>query len=152
ASSILFVVGRSDTGDLEAQIRGSRHAWDVRLISVDSLFRLVVLKESVDNPQIIQQICEILIPKEFTRLDHIVDIVFLAAEDAKEESDEVEILPDQIEVDPSKEAFVGSERKPFTRSRVSVKFNEACAERFGRVKNVALKRKTKTMYEAEEHN
>ena len=33
-SSILLVVGRSDTGDLEAQVRGSRHAWDVRLISV----------------------------------------------------------------------------------------------------------------------
>jgi hypothetical protein len=29
-SSILIVVGRQDTGDLEAQIRGSRHAWDVR--------------------------------------------------------------------------------------------------------------------------
>ena len=27
-SSVLIVVGRDDTGDLEAQIRGSRHAWD----------------------------------------------------------------------------------------------------------------------------
>ncbi|MBM3977236.1 MAG: hypothetical protein FJ299_09635, partial [Planctomycetes bacterium] len=34
-SSILIVVGREDTGDLEAQIRGSKYAWDVRLISVD---------------------------------------------------------------------------------------------------------------------
>jgi hypothetical protein len=40
-SSILIVVGREDTGDLEAQIRGSRHAWDVRLISVDALLRLM---------------------------------------------------------------------------------------------------------------
>src|SRR5579864_8923739 len=36
-SSILIVVGREDTGDLEAQIRGSQHAWDIRLISVDGL-------------------------------------------------------------------------------------------------------------------
>ncbi|MEB3174177.1 MAG: hypothetical protein VKN60_03160, partial [Cyanobacteriota bacterium] len=35
-SSILIVVGRKDTGDLEAQIRGSRYGWDFRLISVDS--------------------------------------------------------------------------------------------------------------------
>lgn len=28
-SSVLLIVGRFDTGDLEAQIRGSRHAWDV---------------------------------------------------------------------------------------------------------------------------
>ena len=34
-SSILIVVGRQDTGDLEAQVRGSRHAWDMRLISID---------------------------------------------------------------------------------------------------------------------
>ena len=40
-SSILIVVGRQDTGDLEAQIRGSRHAWDIRLVSVDSLIRLM---------------------------------------------------------------------------------------------------------------
>jgi hypothetical protein len=38
-SSILIVVGRQDTGELEAQIRGSRHAWDIRLISADALLR-----------------------------------------------------------------------------------------------------------------
>lgn len=27
-SEALIIVGRSDTGDLEAQVRGSRHAWD----------------------------------------------------------------------------------------------------------------------------
>jgi hypothetical protein len=43
-SSILIVVGRQDTGDLEAQIRGSRHAWDVRLISVEALRRFDVLE------------------------------------------------------------------------------------------------------------
>lgn len=36
-SSILIVVGRKDTGDLEAQVRGSKHAWDIRIISVDAL-------------------------------------------------------------------------------------------------------------------
>ncbi len=46
-TSILIVVGRQDTGDLEAQIRGSRHAWDIRMISVDALLRLMVIKESV---------------------------------------------------------------------------------------------------------
>lgn len=36
-SSILLVVGRKDTGDLEAQIRGSKHAWGTRIISAESL-------------------------------------------------------------------------------------------------------------------
>ena len=30
ASSMLLIVGRQDTGDLEARIRGSRHAWDIQ--------------------------------------------------------------------------------------------------------------------------
>jgi hypothetical protein len=49
SSSILYVVGRSSTGDLEAQVRGSRHAWDIRLISVDALFRLVKIKEELED-------------------------------------------------------------------------------------------------------
>ena len=32
-SSILIVVGRNDTSDLEAQIRGSRHAWEGNNVS-----------------------------------------------------------------------------------------------------------------------
>jgi hypothetical protein len=41
--SVLIVVGREDTGELEAQVRGSRHAWDIRLISADALAKLVQL-------------------------------------------------------------------------------------------------------------
>jgi hypothetical protein len=83
-SSILIVVGRQDTGDLEAQIRGSRHAWDVRLISVDALLRLMFVKERVDDPATIRRIGDILKPREFTRLDDIVDVVFSTAEEAAE--------------------------------------------------------------------
>lgn len=143
-SSILFVVGRDDTGDLEAQIRGSRHAWDIRLISIESLLRLVLLKESVDDPQIIERICEILIPKEFTRLDHIIDIVFFTAEDAKQETDDIDV--------PSPEPVPGREHKPFTRDEQSVKFNEACAHRFGELNTVQMVRKSRTSFQAAEQD
>lgn len=85
ASSILLIVGRQDTGDLEAQIRGSRLAWDIRIISVDALLRLLAIKEEVEDPTIIQRIHSILIPREFTRLDEIVDVLFSATEDIKQE-------------------------------------------------------------------
>ena len=78
-------MGRKDTGDLEAQIRGSRHAWDMRLISVDALLRLMLLKQQVEDPTIIQRIYDLLIPREFTKLDEIVEIVFFTAEDIIEE-------------------------------------------------------------------
>jgi hypothetical protein len=38
-ASILIVVGREDTGALEAQVRGSRYAWEMRLISVERLIK-----------------------------------------------------------------------------------------------------------------
>jgi hypothetical protein len=82
-SSILIVVGREDTGDLEAQIRGSKHAWDVRLISMDSLVHLLRLKEDLEDPSIINRIHNILVPREFTKLDEIIDLVFSVTEDVK---------------------------------------------------------------------
>ncbi len=84
-SSILVVVGRQDTGDLEAQIRGSRHAWETRVISVEALLRMLNLKEAVEDPSLLARIHEILIPKEFTRLDPIVEIAFAAVADVKQE-------------------------------------------------------------------
>ncbi len=83
-SSTLIVVGRKDTDDLEAQIRGSKYAWDMRLISVDALIRLMLLKQEVEDPNIIKRISDILIPREFTKLDEIIEILFTTAEDIKE--------------------------------------------------------------------
>src|SRR5271163_586215 len=68
-SSILIVVGREDTGELEAQVRGSRHAWDIRLISADALIKLVQLKEDADAPDTGRKIRSLLAPMEYTRLD-----------------------------------------------------------------------------------
>lgn len=82
-SSVLIVVGRDTTVDLEAQIRGSRHAWDVRLISIEALLRLLSLKEELEDPMIVRRIHEILIPREFTKLDEIVGLLFSAASDLR---------------------------------------------------------------------
>lgn len=82
-SSILLVVGRADTGDLEAQIRGSRHAWEARLISVDALIELMRLKENLEEPFVVQKIRDILVPQEFTKVDGIIDIAFATAEDVR---------------------------------------------------------------------
>jgi hypothetical protein len=91
-SSILIVVGRQDTGDLEAQIRGSRHAWDIRLLSTDSLLNLLSLKETLNDTKTIQQINELLKPKEYTRIDKLIELIFLTSKDLKlEESVEVDV-------------------------------------------------------------
>ena len=80
-SSILIVVGRQDTGVLEAQIRGSQHAWDIRLLSTDSLLKLLSLKETLNDTKTIQQINELLKPKEYTRIDKLIELIFLTSKD-----------------------------------------------------------------------
>ncbi|WFU21018.1 hypothetical protein QA649_23130 [Bradyrhizobium sp. CB1717] len=82
-SSILILVGRQDTGELEAQIRGSRHAWDIRVISADSLLKLIQLKENSDDSETGRKIRSLLTPMEFTRLDSLVDVMFTTATDVE---------------------------------------------------------------------
>lgn len=81
--TILLVVGRDDTGELEAQVRGSRYAWDVRLISTDALYKLVEIKEGAENSDTLEKIRGILIPVEYTRVDRMVDVLFTAAKDVE---------------------------------------------------------------------
>lgn len=80
-SSILIAVGRQDTGDMEAQIRGSQHAWDIRLISVDALLRLAEVKEQLNDWATSNKINQLLRPVEYTRLDGIVELLFATKQD-----------------------------------------------------------------------
>jgi len=84
-SSILIIVGRDDTGELEAQIRGSKYAWDIRIISTDSLIKLLRIKESLSDESTAQKISIALRPYEFTRIDSLIDLLFLAIKDVEVE-------------------------------------------------------------------
>ena len=133
-SSMLLIVGRQDTGDLEAQIRGSRYAWDIRIISVDALLRLLSIKEEVEDPLIIQRIHNILIPREFTRLDEIADILFSTKEDLKQEE---EITTEDEEI-----VKIKSKGKRFT----PVRFHDACLSRIQEYLNVTLLKRSKSQF------
>ena len=84
-ASMLVVVGREDTGALEAQVRGSRYAWDMRLISVERLIKLVQIKEKSDDPTTLTQIRQLLRPFEYTKIDRIIDVIFTTAVDVEEQ-------------------------------------------------------------------
>lgn len=94
ASSILIVVGRQDTGELEAQIRGSRHAWDVRVISAEALIKLVLLKENTEAAETGLKIRSLLTPVEYTRLDRMVDVMFTTVTDVDEAQLTDEVAPE----------------------------------------------------------
>lgn len=81
--SSLLVVAEEETEELEAQVRGSRSAWELRLLGVDALFKLLSIRESLDDDTIERQIQAVLVPQEFTRLDKIIDLVFATKEDTE---------------------------------------------------------------------
>lgn len=93
ASSTLIVVGREDTGALEAQVRGSRYAWEMRLISVEGLIKLVQIKEKSDDPTSLLQIRQLLQPFEYTKIDKIIDVIFTTAADVESQQATEQQLP-----------------------------------------------------------
>lgn len=90
-SSILIVVGNQNTDSIEAQVRGSKYAWDIRLISVDGLIKLMKLKETVEDITISNKIWDILTPQDYTKVDKIIDLVFSTAEEADLSSEILEV-------------------------------------------------------------
>lgn len=81
ASGVLLVVARTDTGSLEAQVRGSKHAWAMRIIGLEALIKLVSVKEGSMSEEVVTRIHSLLLPIEYTCVDRIVDIVFTTTED-----------------------------------------------------------------------
>jgi hypothetical protein len=137
-SSILVIVGREDTGELEAQIRGSRYAWDVRLISIDALLRLMKIRQDLDSPSVEARIRAVLVPREYTRVDEIIDLVFSTAEEILEEAppelaneDEADTTPEQKEVK--------NRDKP-------VSFNLACVDKIAKHFEVELTKQSRVVF------
>jgi hypothetical protein len=124
-SSTLIIVGRQDTGDLEAQVRGSKHAWTTRIISADSLAKLVSLKENAELDSV-SKIHDLLIPFEYTRLDKIIEIAFAVAEDTTNAA-ELEQTPD---IDGPETAPIDPATPPGTR----VPYSPTPSEILGRIR------------------
>ena len=122
-SSILIIVGRQDTGDLEAQIRGSKHAWDIRLLSSDSLVKLLTLKETLNDTKTMQQINEILKPNEYTKIDKLIDLIFLTSQDIQLNNTQ-ESYDDDESGDDSDDALKRDNKK-----QEHVSFNDQCIKK-----------------------
>lgn len=142
--SMLIVVGRQPTGELEAQIRGSRHAWDIRLISVDGLNRLVELKQEAENPSVGKKIRSLLVPTEYTKLDGLIDVLFDTAEDAKTTAAEV-----VAEDEDANETSNGEKVKgiwQFTPAKLIQQKREKIISALGQREKINLVRKSRALY------
>lgn len=138
-SSILIVVGRQDTGDLEAQIRGSRHAWDIRLISTDSLIKLLNLRENLNDTKTLQQINEVLKPLEYTRIDKLIDLIFLTSKDVKLDEDPEEEIQSIVKTKPTAAEIDEKKFKP-------VSFHTSCVEMISKHLDLNLVKQSKISF------
>jgi len=132
--SILLVVGRDDTGGLEAQIRGSRYAWDMRVISIDALLHLMALKQTLDDPATVSKIASVLVPQEFTKLDGIVDLVFTTAKEAEEAANPEE---------PNTQIHEGGKKQP---KFIPVSFHDDCVKRIESHLHISLIKDSRSIY------
>lgn len=137
-SSILLIVGRKDTGGLEAQTRGSRHAWDVRIISVDALLKLMRVKENLSDLSTVSKIQEILKPLEYTRVDHLIDIIFTTTEDLQADDADAE-LDDDFSEDTAKV------------QSIPVKYHEECVSRISEYLKIPLVKQGRCTYTNANH-
>ncbi len=139
-SAILLVVGRQDTGDLEAQVRGSRHAWDIRLISAEALTKLVTLKEAGDD-ETADMIRNLLVPREYTRLDDLIDLLFVTTEDIRTP---VETEPDRDDADRAKRP--SKDRRYLTDRHALDSARDQIMRAFGRKYDKKFLKKSKSQY------
>jgi len=128
-ASILIVVGRDNTEDLEAQIRGSRYAWDIRIISAKALCNLVDLKVKSEEQETTEKVRNILRPIEYTRLDELIDIVFTAVKDVDYDAEMANQIPDEDE--PGTPEYAG-EGKYQTQQHTPAEIRDAVCKRAAR--------------------
>ena len=76
----------------------------MRLISIDALLRLLSVKEDLENPNIVRQIQDILIPREFTKLDDVIEFLFSTAADLRPEVEPEESVVESSSDGPEAEA------------------------------------------------
>lgn len=158
-SSILIVVGREDTGELEAQIRGSRHAWDVRVISAESLIKLVLLKENTEAEETGLKMRSLLTPIEYTRLDRMVDVMFATVTDAEDEvqpegqaSASVSATSGEAEIESETSAKSSSGTWQFTNAKLLQAKREQIVAALGQREGTSLVKKTRALYWSPSHD
>ena len=134
-SPILLVIGRNDTESLEAQVRGSKHAWSMRIVGIDALIKLMEVNLTTSSKEVTEKIHAILKPIEYTRIDKIIDVIFTTAEDKDKELD----YQESLEVDaldskstPKKGSTPQSTPKEIIEQKKQFSVNKL-GEKFGKV-------------------
>ena len=149
-SSILIVVGREDTGELESQIRGSRHAWDIRLIGADALIKLVRLKESIGDVDTEKKIRSVLVPMEYTKLDTLIDVMFTTVKDIENvvqvEKQPEDLFSEEETIDNQPKQIIKKSTYEFTDTKLLEQKRTDIIDALGKRESVTLIKNSQAKY------
>jgi hypothetical protein len=145
---VLFVVGRDDSNSLEAQIRGSRYAWDARLISVESLLQLVLIKERTQDEVTLEKIRALIEPIEYTRLDRLVGVVFLSIEDAEKSLGDESAINEDMATETAASTTSGPKRINITDSDLIEEKRNTIIEIIEATTGLIYKKHRRTQFES----
>jgi len=83
---VLLVVGRVDTGDIEAQIRGSRADDRISVIGAESLLMLAKSISELSDGPASKSLKSMLFPRDYTRLDGLAALITNLINEAQQTS------------------------------------------------------------------
>jgi hypothetical protein len=96
------------------------------------------IRQDLDSPSVEARIREVLIPREYTRVDEIIDLVFSTAEDILEET------PEELGGEDTSKA-TPSERET-KEQEMPVSFNLACVDKIGKFFNADLTKQSRVVF------
>ncbi|QWG14297.1 hypothetical protein KMZ29_06325 [Bradyrhizobium sediminis] len=145
SSTVLFVVGRDETGALEAQIRGSKHAWTMRMIGAASLVRLLQVKVNAESLTVVTRIKSLLRPIEYTRIDGIVDLMF----EVRADTDEPVPIDESIVTEAAKSELEAPTREPSSPPSAGIEdARQIAAGRLSEKLGIRLTRRRRSLFES----
>ncbi|MDQ2817378.1 MAG: hypothetical protein M3T49_04095 [Candidatus Eremiobacteraeota bacterium] len=112
----------------------------MRLISVDALIRLMKIKEEVEDPGTRARIHHVLLPRDFIRLDGVVDLLFSTAEEVTR--DDTAPPGERMDSEPALATISKKKTSKFT----PVAFHEACAARISQHLGSTLIKRSRAMF------
>jgi hypothetical protein len=110
-------------------------------LSTDSLLKLLSLKETLNDSKTIQQINELLKPKEYTRIDKLIELIFLTTKDLQlvEQAD--------TEIDDVEEILEEKKKRKSSEEKITpVNFHDECLKKIQIKLNLNLIKQTRSSY------
>jgi hypothetical protein len=123
----------------------------MRLISADALVKLVQLKENSEGQETGRKIRSLLVPREFTRLDDMVDVMFTTAKDVErivETADTEEEPATETDIDPGRNKGTWE----FTDSKSLQAKRDEIITALSRREGTPLLKKSRALYWSPDHD